>query len=83
MPIQTTTATRSSTMRAARVHRFGPPDAIVIERLPRPTPGEGQVLIRVAAAGVGPWDAWIRAGKSVLPQPLLSGVGAYETELGR
>jgi NADPH:quinone reductase-like Zn-dependent oxidoreductase len=76
MPIQTTTATRSSTMRAARVHRFGPPDAIVIERLPRPTPGEGQVLIRVAAAGVGPWDAWIRAGKSVLPQPLPLTLGS-------
>jgi NADPH:quinone reductase-like Zn-dependent oxidoreductase len=24
----------------------------------------------VEAAGVGPWDAWIRAGRSALPQPL-------------
>ena len=71
MPIETATPSPSSpTMRAARVHRFGPPDAIVIERVPRPTPGEGQVLVRVAAAGVGPWDGWIRAGRSVLPQPL-------------
>jgi NADPH:quinone reductase-like Zn-dependent oxidoreductase len=67
------TETRSPsppTMRAARVHRFGPPEAITIERLPRPTPGVGEVLVRVGAAGVGPWDGWIRAGRSVLPQPL-------------
>jgi NADPH:quinone reductase-like Zn-dependent oxidoreductase len=66
----------SPTMRAARVHRFGPPDAIIVERLPRPAPGEGEVLVRVAAAGVGPWDAWIRAGKSVLPQPLPLTLGS-------
>jgi NADPH:quinone reductase-like Zn-dependent oxidoreductase len=24
----------------------------------------GEVLVKVEAAGVGPWDAWIRAGKS-------------------
>jgi NADPH:quinone reductase-like Zn-dependent oxidoreductase len=27
-------------------------------------------LVRVKAAGVGLWDAWVRAGKSALPQPL-------------
>ena len=37
---------------------------------PIPTPIEGEVGVKVMAAGVGPWDAWIRAGKSVLPQPL-------------
>ena len=63
-------------MNAARVHQFGPPEAITIERLPLPTPGEGEVLVRVAAAGVGPWDAWIRAGKSVLPQPLPLTLGS-------
>jgi NADPH:quinone reductase-like Zn-dependent oxidoreductase len=40
------------------------------ERIPRPNPGPGEVLIKVEAAGVGPWDGWIRAGKSALPQPL-------------
>ena len=40
------------------------------ERVRRPTPGPGEVLVKVEAAGVGPWDAWIRAGKSALPQPL-------------
>ena len=70
------TPTAASTMRAARVHAFGPPEAITIERLPLPSPGEGEVLVRVAAAGVGPWDGWIRAGRSVLPQPLPLTLGS-------
>lgn len=57
-------------MKAARIHRFGPPDVIVIDDLPLPAPGAGQVLIRVAAAGVGPWDALIREDKSVVDTPL-------------
>lgn len=57
-------------MRAVRVHQFGGLDAIVCEEVPCPAPAKGQVLVRVKAAGVGPWDAWVRAGKSVLPQPL-------------
>jgi NADPH:quinone reductase-like Zn-dependent oxidoreductase len=57
-------------MMAWRTHEFGPPDVMKFEELPRPAPGTGEVLVRVEAAGVGPWDAWIRAGKSALPQPL-------------
>ena len=34
------------------------------------------MLVEVEAAGVGPWDAWIRAGKSVLPQPLPLTLGS-------
>jgi NADPH:quinone reductase-like Zn-dependent oxidoreductase len=57
-------------MKAARIHKFGPPRVIVIEELPRPTPGYGEVLVRVAAAGVGPWDALIREQKSMMKSPL-------------
>lgn len=63
-------------MKACRVHHFGPPDVIRFEDVPQPTPGEGEALLRVKAAGVGPWDAWIRAGKSVLPQPLPLTLGS-------
>jgi NADPH:quinone reductase-like Zn-dependent oxidoreductase len=63
-------------MRAVRVHQFGGLEAIVCEDVPRPAPAEGQVLVRVKAAGVGPWDAWVRAGKSVLPQPLPLTLGS-------
>ncbi len=62
-------------MRAARIHQFGPPEVIVVDEIPRPTPGDGEVLVRVAAAGVGPWDALIRERKSVVnvALPLILG----------
>jgi NADPH:quinone reductase-like Zn-dependent oxidoreductase len=63
-------------MKACRVHRFGAPEVISFEDIPRPIPGAGEVLIRVKSAGVGPWDGWIRAGKSVLPQPLPLTLGS-------
>ena len=60
-------------LRAARIHRFGPPNVIVIDNVSRPVPGDGEILVHVAAAGVGPWDALIREGKSkVSPQPPLT-----------
>ncbi|HUA15854.1 MAG TPA: NADP-dependent oxidoreductase [Verrucomicrobiae bacterium] len=62
-------------MKAGRIHHFGPPAAIVIDEIPRPTAGQGELVIRVAAAGVGPWDALIREGKSAvqLPLPIVLG----------
>ena len=62
-------------MKAVRIHTFGPPSVMVIEDLPRPTPGPGEVLVHVAAAGVGPWDALIREHKSVVHSvlPLILG----------
>jgi NADPH:quinone reductase-like Zn-dependent oxidoreductase len=57
-------------MMAWRVHEFGPPDVLPFERIPRPTPGAGEVLVKVEAAGVGPWDALLRAGNGGLPLPL-------------
>ena len=60
-------------MKAARIHRFGSPDVIVVEDIPRPVPAGRDVLVRVAASGVAPWDALIRQGKSkVSPQPPLT-----------
>ncbi len=57
-------------MKAGRIHYFGPPSAVVIDEIARPTPAERALVVRVAAAGVGPWDALIREGKSVV-QPSL------------
>jgi NADPH:quinone reductase-like Zn-dependent oxidoreductase len=62
--------------KACRVHNFGGPDVISVESIGRLEPGEGEVLVRVKAAGVGPWDGWIRAGKSALPQPLPLTLGS-------
>ena len=63
-------------IKACRVHRFWSAGVITLEDIKGPEPGKGQVLIQVKAAGVGPWDAWIRAGKSVLPQPLPLTLGS-------
>ena len=47
-----------------------------LERVPRPNPGRGEVLLKVEAAGVGPWDGWIRGGKSAVQQPLPLTLGS-------
>ena len=61
-------------MKAARILRFGPPNIITNDDLPRPEPAAGQLLVRVKAAGVGNWDALIREGKIELqPLPLILG----------
>jgi NADPH:quinone reductase-like Zn-dependent oxidoreductase len=63
-------------MKAVRIHQFGGLDALVYEDVPRPVPGKGEVLVRVGAAGVGPWDALIRSGQSKLGQPLPLTLGS-------
>jgi NADPH:quinone reductase-like Zn-dependent oxidoreductase len=63
-------------MQAIRVHHFGGLESLVVDDVPQPTPGHGEVLLRVKAAGVGPWDALIRSGQSVLPQPLPLTLGS-------
>lgn len=65
-----------STMMAWCVHQFGSPEVMKFERVPRPEPDPGEVLVKVEAAGVGPWDGWIRSGKSALPQPLPLTLGS-------
>ena len=50
-------------MKAVRFHRFGGPEVLVYEEeVPRPIPGDGQVLIKVAGAGVNFADLMRRAG---------------------
>ena len=63
-------------MKAGRIHYFGPPSAIAIDEIARPTPEEGALVVRVVAAGVGPWDALIREGKSVVQPPLPTILGS-------
>lgn len=65
-----------STMTAMRVHEYGPPEAISAETVDVPRPAAGEILVQVRAAGVGPWDSWIRSGRSVLPQPLPLTLGS-------
>jgi hypothetical protein len=62
--------------KASRIHQFGGPEVITLEDMVPPDPGEGEVLVRVKAAGVGPWDGWIRAGQSAQPQPSIDLTGS-------
>jgi NADPH:quinone reductase len=64
-------------MKAIRQHAFGGPGELRLEDVPDPEPGEGQVRIRVAAAGVQLLDTVIRkgeAGPRVMPSlPMIPG----------
>jgi NADPH:quinone reductase-like Zn-dependent oxidoreductase len=57
-------------MKAIVVHEYGSPDVLKLEDIPIPVPGAGEMLVRVRAAGVGPWDALVRTGSSGIPQKL-------------
>lgn len=62
-------------MRAVICHAYGPPEDLVIEDVADPTPGPGQVLVRVHAAAVNFPDVLLVAGKYQvrLPVPFTPG----------
>src|SRR5580693_7804709 len=49
-------------MKAIVLHQYGGPEVLKFEDYPDPVPGPGEVLVRVAAAGVNPIDYKRRAG---------------------
>lgn len=49
-------------MRAIRVAAHGGPEVLRIEEVGDPAPGPGEVVLRIAAAGVNPVEAYLRAG---------------------
>src|SRR6266581_4578697 len=60
-------------MKAIRVHAPGGPDALRYEDVPQPTPGAGQVLLKIEAAGVNFIDVYHRTGLYKAPLPLTLG----------
>ena len=59
-------------MKAIRAYAYGGPERLTLEDIPDPVPGEGEVLIDVAASGVNPVDWKILEGrmKAFLPLSL-------------
>jgi NADPH:quinone reductase-like Zn-dependent oxidoreductase len=49
-------------MKAVRIHSYGGTEVLCYEEAPRPTPGPGEVLIRVHASSVNPFDIAVRNG---------------------
>ncbi|MFQ5828367.1 MAG: quinone oxidoreductase [Candidatus Methylomirabilia bacterium] len=74
-------------MKSIRVHQYGGPEAMKLEELATPTPGPGEAVVKVEAAGVNFIDIYQRAGlyprggvlKGALPVLLgLEGAGTVE-----
>ena len=50
-------------MRAAVIDRFGGAEELQLRDMPKPVPGEGQILVRVCASNVNPIDWKMREGQ--------------------
>ena len=72
-------------MKAVRIHSYGGREVLVYEDAPMPQPGEGEVLVRIAASSVNPFDCAARSGYMVdyyqytFPRPGLDVAGVIES----
>src|SRR5438105_708798 len=76
-------------MRAVVLRAFGPPEGLVLEELPDPVAGPGQVVVQVEMAGVTFVETQVRAGRPPnpamapkLPAVLGNGVGGVVVSVG-
>ena len=61
-------------MKAVRIHTFGGPEVMQVEEVPTPSPQAGQVLVRLAAAGLNYIDIYQRSGLYPNPLPYTMGL---------
>jgi NADPH2:quinone reductase len=66
-------------MRAVLVRSPGTADVLQLTEVDRPSPGPGEVLVRVAVAGVNYMDVYQRSGAVPLPTPFAAGVEGVGT----
>jgi NADPH:quinone reductase-like Zn-dependent oxidoreductase len=69
---------QANTSRAVKFDHYGDIDVLNVVEVPRPVPGNGQVLVRVKAAGINPGEGAIREGKmaKMWPSTFPSGEGS-------
>jgi NADPH:quinone reductase-like Zn-dependent oxidoreductase len=60
-------------VKAIRIHEDGGPEVLRFEDVPDPEPGEGDVLVRLAAASLNHLDVWVRMGLPSVPKPRILG----------
>ena len=60
-------------MLAARIHEDGGPEVVVVEEVPDPVAGQGEVLVRLRAASLNHLDLWVRKGLPSVPKPRILG----------
>lgn len=60
-------------MRAIRFDEFGSFDVLKVVDVPQPEPAEGEVLVKLAAAAVNPFDNTVRMGYVAQVQPPMIG----------
>ncbi len=74
MPAVPTPGTRA---KAVRFDRYGGREVLLVRDIEMPTPGDGEVLVEVRAAGINPGEAMIRSGvlHERLPATFPSGEG--------
>jgi len=66
-------------MRAIRIAAHGAADVLRLEQVAAPVPGEGEALVRVAAAGVNFIDVYFRTGQYTATLPYTPGSEASGT----
>src|ERR1700722_15006173 len=57
-------------MKAIQVFEFGGPEVLKLQEIPTPKPAAGQVLVKIPAAGVNPYDTYMRNGTYAIKPPL-------------
>ncbi len=57
-------------MKAILVREFGGPEVLKLEEIPTPKPQANQVLVKIHAAGVNPYDTYMRTGTYAVKPPL-------------
>src|SRR5882724_4159780 len=73
-------------MQVIMVSQLGGPEVLQAGEADLPQPRPGEVLVRVLAAGVGPWDARLRQGGWTGPLPYIPGgdfAGVVEGDSGQ